>query len=105
MKTLSRTFRRFNPPPTREQKIALVVGALVGLLGTLVWLQLDRPSWWVSRWAIGAGLGLTICRGIVTAHGGRIWAENRPDGGAVFRFTLPLTGPPPTLRADEADAA
>ncbi|MFI5280128.1 MAG: DUF4118 domain-containing protein [Gemmatimonadales bacterium] len=44
----------------------------------------------------GVGLGLTICRGIVSAHGGRIWAENRPDGGAVFRFTLPLTGPPPT---------
>jgi two-component system sensor histidine kinase KdpD len=43
----------------------------------------------------GIGLGLTICRGIVTAHGGRIWAENRPDGGAMFRFTLPLSGPPP----------
>jgi two-component system sensor histidine kinase KdpD len=43
----------------------------------------------------GIGLGLTICRGIVTAHGGRIWAENRPGGGAVFRFTLPLAGPPP----------
>lgn len=42
----------------------------------------------------GVGLGLTICRGIVSAHGGRIWAENRPDGGAAFRFTLPLTGPP-----------
>ncbi len=40
----------------------------------------------------GIGLGLTICRGIVTAHGGRIWAENRSGGGAVFRFTLPLTG-------------
>ena len=40
----------------------------------------------------GIGLGLTICRGIVTAHGGRIWAENRPGGGAVFRFTLPVTG-------------
>jgi two-component system, OmpR family, sensor histidine kinase KdpD len=38
----------------------------------------------------GVGLGLTICRGILTAHGGRIWAENRPGGGAVFRFTLPL---------------
>ena len=37
----------------------------------------------------GLGLGLTICRGIVEAHGGRIWAENRPGGGAVFRFTLP----------------
>jgi len=44
----------------------------------------------------GVGLGLTISRGIVLAHGGRIWAENRPGGGAVFRFTLPLTGPPMT---------
>ncbi len=37
----------------------------------------------------GAGLGLSICRAIVEAHGGRIWAENAPGGGAVFRFTLP----------------
>ncbi|HEU5467302.1 MAG TPA: sensor histidine kinase KdpD [Gemmatimonadales bacterium] len=41
----------------------------------------------------GVGLGLTICRGIVTAHGGRIWVENRPGGGAIFQFTLPLSGP------------
>jgi K+-sensing histidine kinase KdpD len=38
----------------------------------------------------GAGLGLAICRAIVNAHGGRIWADNRKGGGAVFRFTLPL---------------
>jgi two-component system sensor histidine kinase KdpD len=38
----------------------------------------------------GAGLGLTICRGIIEAHGGRIWAEPRDGGGARFRFTLPL---------------
>ena len=44
----------------------------------------------------GVGLGLTICRGIITAHGGRIWAENRPGGGAVFHFTLPLGGQPPS---------
>jgi two-component system, OmpR family, sensor histidine kinase KdpD len=43
----------------------------------------------------GVGLGLTICRGIVTAHGGRIWVENRPGGGALFRFTLPLGAEPP----------
>ena len=43
----------------------------------------------------GAGLGLAICRGIIELHGGRIVAENRPGGGAVFRFDLPLaTGQP-----------
>jgi two-component system sensor histidine kinase KdpD len=44
----------------------------------------------------GVGLGLTICRGVVTAHGGRIWAENRAGGGAAFHFTLPLVGTPPS---------
>jgi two-component system sensor histidine kinase KdpD len=38
----------------------------------------------------GAGLGLAICRAVVNAHGGRIWAENRMGGGALFSFTLPL---------------
>ncbi len=37
----------------------------------------------------GTGLGLSICRGIVEAHGGRIWAENAP-GCFIFNFTLPL---------------
>jgi two-component system sensor histidine kinase KdpD len=53
----------------------------------------------------GVGLGLTLCRGIVTAHGGRIWAENRPEGGAVFRFTLPLEGTPPSVAPEPAEAA
>jgi two-component system sensor histidine kinase KdpD len=40
----------------------------------------------------GTGLGLAISKGIVEAHGGRIWAENRPGGGAVISFVLPLNG-------------
>ena len=38
----------------------------------------------------GTGLGLAISREIITAHGGRIWAETRPEGGAMFCFTLPM---------------
>jgi two-component system sensor histidine kinase KdpD len=43
-----------------------------------------------AKTSAGAGLGLAICRAIATAHGGRIWAMNRPDGGAAFRLSLPL---------------
>lgn len=47
-----------------------------------------------ERHASGAGLGLAICKGIIKAHGGEIWAENAPDGGARMIFTLPLVGAP-----------
>ena len=43
----------------------------------------------------GMGLGLALCRSIVQAHGGRIWAENNPDGGATFRFVLPVDAEQP----------
>jgi len=41
----------------------------------------------------GMGIGLPISRTIVEAHGGQIWGEDRPEGGAVFRFTLPRARP------------
>lgn len=53
--------------------------------------------------ASGFGLGLTICRTIVEAHGGRIWAEARPANGAAFRFTLPVRGTPPQTAPAEED--
>ncbi len=42
----------------------------------------------------GLGMGLPICRSIITAHGGRLWAENVREGGARFRFTLPAAPNP-----------
>ena len=43
-----------------------------------------------SQSSYGYGLGLYVCRSLVQAQGGHIWAENHPDGGAVFSFTLPV---------------
>jgi PAS domain S-box-containing protein len=40
----------------------------------------------------GLGVGLTICRSIVQAHEGHLWAEPNPEGGAIFHFTLPHAG-------------
>jgi two-component system sensor histidine kinase KdpD len=42
----------------------------------------------------GLGLGLAVVKGLVEAHGGRVWAENRAGGGARFVFVLPTTDPP-----------
>ena len=50
----------------------------------------------------GAGLGLAICRGLIEAHGGRIWIEDRGGPGTMVAFTLPVA--PPTISTDEIEA-
>ena len=57
----------------------------------------------------GTGLGLAICREIIAAHNGRIWAENRPEGGVTFSFEIPIsvkldTAPEAVLVGDDNDA-
>jgi len=50
--------------------------------------QLFQP--FMTTKAQGMGVGLSISKSIIESHGGRIWVEANPEGGAVFKFTLPL---------------
>jgi two-component system sensor histidine kinase KdpD len=65
--------------------------------------QLFEKFYRVQREAAqsGVGLGLAICRAIIEAHGGSIQAQNRPTGGAVFSFMIPLDYAPPMLGPEE----
>ena len=50
--------------------------------------------------ATGTGMGLAIARGMLAAEGGRVWADNRPEGGAVFCIAVPAERRPATPVAE-----
>jgi two-component system sensor histidine kinase KdpD len=52
----------------------------------------------------GAGIGLTICRAVVAAHGGRIRSRRRAEGGTAFCFTIPRRTSPPAVMPEPVDA-
>ncbi|HYO95885.1 MAG TPA: sensor histidine kinase KdpD [Polyangiaceae bacterium] len=58
-----------------------------------------------ERGPSGVGLGLAICRAIVAAHGGRIWAHNRSAGGASFHFALPIAGKAPSVVTERLETS
>ena len=91
MKDVSRSYRRVevSAETVRDNQIQVTVcdageGFSPEAIGHLF------ESFYTTR-SDGLGLGLAICRSIIEAHGGHIRAENAPDGGATFTFTLPAS--------------
>jgi signal transduction histidine kinase len=78
--------------PARDEVLVSVEDSGEGIAPEVLRRVFDR--FWradPARSAGGSGLGLAIARGLIEAHGGRIWAENRPGGGARVSFTLPAS--------------
>jgi two-component system sensor kinase FixL len=72
-----------------DQSVEISVADTGPGLASEVRAQLFQP--FVTTKPDGMGIGLSICRTIVESHRGRLWAEDNPGGGMVFRFTLPAS--------------
>jgi serine/threonine protein kinase len=71
----------------------LLYQMLTGCLPFAASEHLDRvfEAFYTTK-SSGTGMGLSICRSIIHAHGGKLWAEANEPRGAVFQFTLPAAG-------------
>ena len=67
-----------------DEGIGIPKGELKSIFDKFIQSSITRTG------AGGTGLGLAICQEIVQSHNGRIWAENRPEGGAVLKFEIPI---------------
>jgi two-component system sensor kinase FixL len=81
--------------PAADDMIEVSVADTGPGLADVVREKLFQP--FVSTKSDGMGVGLSICRTIVEAHGGRLWAAGNPGGGTVFRFTLRRALPAPVV--------
>ena len=95
--------------PAATRGVATFVVLVTAMLGGAWMPTFSYPAWLQqltvvvpTRWAVDGldamtwrGLGLSVAHSIVTEHGGRIWVENRPEGGAVFNIDLPIGEPEP----------
>ncbi|HEY1933359.1 MAG TPA: PAS domain S-box protein [Acetobacteraceae bacterium] len=71
-----------------DRMVAISVTDTGGGIPASIEAQLFQP--FVTTKRDGMGIGLSVCRAIVEAHGGRLWVEPNDGGGSVFRFTLPV---------------
>ena len=71
---------------------------------THVFDRFFRVEGTLTRQTGGSGLGLPICRGLVEAHGGRIWVESAAGKGSVFSFTVPIVPVPQSVDLETDDA-
>lgn len=87
-----------------DKGIGIPAHELNAIFGKFYRVQRTRLPWADTRPPTGTGLGLAICAGIIEVHGGRIWAESQPGGGATFIFTLPVPPDSPRGGLPELDA-